>query len=82
MPSWMLYQGKFSTKYYTTSMKIFRKNPSTHDFELLSPTPCGLPEILKMADDRFVNFVSLLLTIDPTKRPSAEEMLKHPWLVD
>lgn len=81
MPSWMLCQGKFSTKYYTTSMKIFRKNPTNHEFELLSPDPCGLSEILKMADDKFVNFVSLLLTTDPTKRPAAEEMLKHPWLM-
>ena len=28
----------------------------------------------------FVDFVGTLLTIDPGKRPSAEEALKHPWM--
>jgi serine/threonine protein kinase len=28
----------------------------------------------------FVDFVRSLLTIDPDKRPSAVEVLKHPWM--
>mgnify|MGYP000518398838 CR=1 FL=1 len=62
-------------------MKIYRKNPTNHEFEFLSPIPCGLSEILKVAEEGFVNFVSLMLIPDPTKRPTAEEMLKHPWLM-
>jgi len=29
----------------------------------------------------FTDFVSKLLTIDPEKRPSAEEALEHPWIL-
>jgi serine/threonine protein kinase len=32
------------------------------------------------ADDGFLDFLSYLLTPDPTQRPSAEEALQHPWL--
>jgi len=29
----------------------------------------------------FVDFITKLLTIDPEKRPSAEEALEHPWIL-
>ena len=32
------------------------------------------------ADEGLVGFVSDLLQVDPAKRLSAEEALKHPWL--
>ena len=31
-------------------------------------------------DDRFADFIGELLQLDPKRRPSAEETLKHPWL--
>ena len=82
MPSWMIYHGKFAMKYYTTSMKIYRKNSTSHEYETLTPIPCGMNEILKNGEEKFVDFASLLLAPDPNKRPSAEEMLKHAWLTD
>lgn len=61
-------------------MKLFRKNPSNQEYETLCPVPCPLSTILKNAEESFVDFVSMLLMVDPNKRPPAEEMLKHPWL--
>jgi serine/threonine protein kinase len=29
----------------------------------------------------FVDFVTKLLTIDPDKRPTADEALEHPWIL-
>ena len=33
-----------------------------------------------MGDQGFIDFVAHLLEINPKKRPSASEALKHPWL--
>jgi len=33
-----------------------------------------------MGDQGFIDFVAYLLQVDPKKRPSAFEALKHPWL--
>ncbi len=32
--------------------------------------------------DEAKNFVQELLTVDPLERPSAEDALKHPWIMD
>lgn len=33
-----------------------------------------------MGDQGFIDFVAHLLEVNPKKRPSASEALKHPWL--
>ena len=43
----------------------------------------GATDALPMSqDDLFVDFVSQTLQIDPQKRLSAEQALRHPWLDD
>ena len=32
--------------------------------------------------DSAKDFITQLLTVDQNKRPSAEEALKHPWIVE
>jgi serine/threonine protein kinase len=41
----------------------------------------GIPEITTEDEALFVDFCSKVLTIDPDSRPTAEEALKHPWIV-
>jgi serine/threonine protein kinase len=49
-------------------------------YELLLPKRTSLRHRVPAADDGFLDFLSYLLTPDPTQRPSAEEALQHPWL--
>ena len=48
------------------------------DPDLLEKTDL-LPEEEECA--MFVDFVRQLLTIDPDARPTAEEALRHPWIL-
>ena len=48
--------------------------------EYLIPKKTSLRHRLPMGDQGFIDFVAHLLEINPKKRPSASEALKHPWL--
>ena len=52
----------------------------TARLEYLIPKRTSLRHRLPMGDQGFIDFVSHLLEINPKKRPSASEALKHPWL--
>jgi len=41
-----------------------------------------LQKRLQCEDAYFVDFVRWLLEVDPLKRPSAKEALRHPWLTE
>ena len=48
--------------------------------EYLIPKKTNLRFRMPAADEGLIGFVSDLLQVDPAKRLSAEEALKHPWL--
>lgn len=52
----------------------------TSRLEYLIPKKTSLRHRLPMGDQGFIDFVAHLLEINPKKRPSASEALKHPWL--
>ncbi|KAF8389653.1 hypothetical protein HHK36_024172 [Tetracentron sinense] len=52
----------------------------TNRLEYLIPKKTSLRHRLPMGDQGFIDFVSHLLEINPKKRPTASEALKHPWL--
>ncbi|KAA3483664.1 Kinase domain-containing protein isoform 1 [Gossypium australe] len=52
----------------------------TNRLEYLIPKKTSLRHRLLMGDQGFVDFVAHLLEVNPKKRPSAAEALKHPWL--
>ena len=57
-----------------------RKKIKTGKIQILIPKMTNLKYRLKTNDVFYLDFVRQLLQIDPSKRPSATEALKHPWL--
>ncbi|KAE9613818.1 putative protein kinase [Lupinus albus] len=59
---------------------LFVNLQETNRLEYLISKKTSLRHRLAMADQGFIDFVAHLLEINPKKRPSATDALKHPWL--
>jgi len=53
---------------------------ATDRYEVLMPKHTSLRHRVPAADEGFLDFLSYLLTPDPSARPGATEALQHPWL--
>ncbi|XP_018457313.1 uncharacterized protein LOC108828204 isoform X2 [Raphanus sativus] len=76
----MLRKGRDSHKYFTKNRMLYERNQESSRLEYLIPKRTSLRHRLPMGDKGFTDFVAHLLEINPKKRPSASEALKHPWL--
>ncbi|KAG6752817.1 hypothetical protein POTOM_042855 [Populus tomentosa] len=76
----MLAKGRDTYKYFTKNHMLYERNQDTSRLEYLIPKKTSLRHRLPMGDQGFIDFVSHLLEVNPKKRPSAAEALKHPWL--
>ncbi|XP_062157734.1 uncharacterized protein LOC133865358 [Alnus glutinosa] len=76
----MLAKGRDTYKYFTKNHMLYERNQETNRLEYLIPKKTSLRHRLPMGDQGFIDFVGHLLEINPKKRPSALEALKHPWL--
>ncbi|KAI7733525.1 hypothetical protein M8C21_014942 [Ambrosia artemisiifolia] len=76
----MLAKGRDTYKYFSKNHMLYERNQDTNRLEYLIPKKTSLKHRLPMGDKGFIDFVSHLLEINPKKRPSATEALKHPWL--
>ncbi|XP_010416160.1 PREDICTED: uncharacterized protein LOC104702043 isoform X2 [Camelina sativa] len=76
----MLTKGRDSHKYFTKNRMLYERNQESNRLEYLIPKRTSLRHRLPMGDQGFTDFVAHLLEINPKKRPSAAEALKHPWL--
>ncbi|XVF09376.1 hypothetical protein REPUB_Repub07fG0087400 [Reevesia pubescens] len=76
----MLAKGRDTYKYFTKNHMLYERNQETSRLEYLIPKKTSLRHRLPMGDHGFIDFVAHLLEVNPKKRPSAEEALKHPWL--
>ncbi|KAK4283363.1 hypothetical protein QN277_000318 [Acacia crassicarpa] len=76
----MLTKGRDTFKYFTKNHMLYERNQETNRLEYLIPKKTSLRHRLPMADQGFLDFVAYLLEVNPKKRPSATEALKHPWL--
>lgn len=76
----MLAKGRDTYKYFTKNHMLYERNQDTNRLEYLIPKKTSLRHRLPMGDQGFIDFVSHMLEINPKKRPSASEALKHPWL--
>lgn len=49
-------------------------------YDVLRPKRTTLKARVPAADDGCIDFLSALLTVDPSLRPTAAQALQHPWL--
>jgi len=78
----MLQKARYSHKYFTKTCALYEKRESEVGYTYLKPKRTTLKARLKCDDPVFVDFISKLLTINPTKRPTAAEALQHPFVKD
>ncbi|PIN25533.1 Dual-specificity tyrosine-phosphorylation regulated kinase [Handroanthus impetiginosus] len=76
----MLAKGRDTYKYFTKNHMLYERNQDTNRLEYLIPKKSSLRHRLPMGDQGFIDFVAHLLEVNPKKRPSASQALKHPWL--
>ncbi|MBA0831023.1 hypothetical protein Goarm_015514 [Gossypium armourianum] len=76
----MLAKGQDTSKYFTKNHMLYERNQETNRLEYLIPKKTSLRHRMPMEDQGFVDFVAHLLEVNPKKRPTATEALKHPWL--
>ncbi|PHT87820.1 hypothetical protein T459_09926 [Capsicum annuum] len=76
----LLVKGRDTYKYFTKNHMLYERNQETNRLEYLIPKKTSLRHRLPMGDQGFIDFVAHLLEVNPRKRPSASEALKHPWL--
>ncbi|KAK8942055.1 Serine/threonine-protein kinase AFC2 [Platanthera guangdongensis] len=76
----MLAKARDTYKYFTKNHMLYERNQETNRLEYLIPKKTSLRHRLPMGDQGFIDFIAHLLEINPKKRPSAEEALRHPWL--
>ncbi|CAM9462665.1 unnamed protein product [Ectocarpus sp. 12 AP-2014] len=50
-------------------------------YAIIYPKRTSLSRRLRVEDDAFLDFVTTLLLVDPTRRPTATEALCHPWIL-
>ncbi|CAJ1971020.1 unnamed protein product [Sphenostylis stenocarpa] len=76
----MLVKGQETHKYFTKEYDIYYVNEETDQLEYLIPEESTLEQHLQVTDTMFINFLRYLLCINPKRRPTARQALKHPWL--
>ncbi|GLU18405.1 hypothetical protein SLE2022_347090 [Rubroshorea leprosula] len=76
----MLAKGRGTYKYFTKNHMLYERNQETNRLEYLILKRTSLRHHLPMGDQGFIDFVAHLLKINPKKRPTTSEALKHPWL--
>ena len=87
-PQWMLESGKNFEKFFTKNLVIYEAINSDKDQEKIKfmrvyePKKSNIKARLGTNDPYFVDFVKSLLELDPTKRPTAKEALRHPFLTE
>ncbi|XP_027358460.1 uncharacterized protein LOC113867376 isoform X1 [Abrus precatorius] len=76
----LLAKGRDTHKYFSKNHMLYERNQESNRLEYLIPKKTSLRHRLPMGDQGFIDFVAHLLEVNPKKRPSASDALKHPWL--
>mmetsp|Transcript_5784 Transcript_5784/g.16245 ORF Transcript_5784/g.16245 Transcript_5784/m.16245 type:complete len:1133 (+) Transcript_5784:186-3584(+) len=80
IPKAMLTGGRYAHRFFTRSGHPYERSPVTGKFQLLKPKVTSLAARVPQTDSGFLEFLSCLLAVDPSTRPTAEQALQHPWL--
>jgi len=83
-PERMLSRAGIAHFYFMPRGQLFSVDPPgvpAGSYTLL-PVETELGDLLRTHDPLFLSFIKTLLTIDPDKRPTAKEALRHPWLAE
>ncbi|KAD5962104.1 hypothetical protein R6Q59_014364 [Mikania micrantha] len=76
----MLERGQETSKYFTDEFDLYHINEETNELEYISPQETSLEDRVQVSDALFIDFIRNLLEINPRRRPTAREAMKHHWL--
>ncbi|PKU65236.1 dual specificity tyrosine-phosphorylation-regulated kinase mbk-2 isoform X1 [Dendrobium catenatum] len=76
----MLDNGQEAHKYFTEDYDMYYKNEETDKIEYLIPEKSSLAYQLQVNDAAFLDFLGHLLQLNPKRRLTASQALKHRWL--
>ncbi|PNH12201.1 putative serine/threonine-protein kinase [Tetrabaena socialis] len=79
-PSFMLKGGQYAGAFFTRSGRVYERDAETGMFQLLVPKRTTVQARVHSSDRGMLHFIRHLLVLDPSKRPTAEQALRHPWL--
>ncbi|XP_020599894.1 uncharacterized protein LOC110039236 [Phalaenopsis equestris] len=76
----MLNNGQEAHKYFTEDYDLYYRNEETDKIEYLIPEKSSLAYHLQINDAAFLDFLGHLLQLNPKRRFTATQALKHRWL--
>jgi serine/threonine protein kinase len=85
-PYHLMTRGRYVPQYFTQDGQLYQEieGPPCPErgrrLHLLVPKKTSLEQRMRTESDEFLDFLSKLLQLDPSKRPTASEALEHPWL--
>jgi len=85
-PYHLMTRGRYVPQYFTQDGQLYQEidGPSCPErgrrLHLLVPKKSSLAQRMRTDSPEFLDFLTQLLMLDPSKRPTAGEALQHPWL--
>jgi len=86
-PYHLMTRGRYVPQYFTQDGQLYQEidGPACAErgrrLHLLVPKKTSLRQRMRTESEEFLDFLTQLLQLDPSKRPTAAEALKHPFLL-
>lgn len=80
-PTHMLRRARYANRFFTREGVLYEKSKQSGHIYYLYPKRTRLHHRIGTKDTHFNSFLSALLQLDPSKRPTAEQALQHPFLI-